>query len=291
MDCNSLFPCKLDLLATLKILLIENFLSDLPSLLLISDIVSFIALYVKKLESRLLASLSSRPYLSTFIGPFLGIMIFWVWFNEIPPPTPRAEGGLEEVSRTLIPLFLTTWIPDERVPVPTKGRTPKFWEPRREKLFFRLTTGAAATLTIWSLLRRLSYTPKLVTMKDYYLQFLREILEFLAGGRSLDLDPWLIDELSLHLVDICLEAVALIRHDFFDLGNNSALLFAKFKDVGKFERLHDPLFSDLSATFTTNWAVKSVSHARFGHFSGTTWAGRLRESGGWPIPAIPYIFI
>jgi hypothetical protein len=38
-------------------------------------------------------------------------------------------------------------------------------------------------------LRRLSYTPELVRMKDDYLQFLREILEFLAGGRSLDLDP------------------------------------------------------------------------------------------------------
>jgi len=89
-------------------------------------------------------------------------------------------------------------------------------------------------------------------MVGNYLQFLREILEFLAGWRSLHLDPRLIDELSLHLIDVSLETIALIRHDFFDLGNNSALFFPKFKDVGKFERLHDPLLTDLSTTLTSN---------------------------------------
>jgi hypothetical protein len=42
----------------------------------------------------------------------------------------------------------------------------EFCDPSREKLFLRLTTGAAATLTIWSLLRRLSYT---VSIDSSYL--------------------------------------------------------------------------------------------------------------------------
>ena len=146
-ETTSLFDCWLVLLATFKILFIENLRSCLPSLLLISVTVWSIALYVKKLESRL-DSLSSfaLAYFKTFIGPFLGIINFYVWFNtdEVPELFPV----LLDDSRTFKMFFFITGMPNDILFPPTKESAAEFYDPRREKLFLLLTTGAAATLTI-----------------------------------------------------------------------------------------------------------------------------------------------
>ena len=122
---------------------------------------------MKKLESRL-DSLSSfaLAYFRTLIGPFLGIINFYVWFkiDEVPAEFPLIV--LLDDSRAFNMLFFITVTPDDILFAPTKESVPEFCDPRREKLFLRLTTGAAATLTIWSLLRRLSYT---VSIDSSYL--------------------------------------------------------------------------------------------------------------------------
>jgi hypothetical protein len=45
-------------------------------------------------------------------------------------------------------LFFITVTPDDILFDPTKESVLEFCDPSREKLFLRLTTGAAATLTI-----------------------------------------------------------------------------------------------------------------------------------------------
>ena len=51
-------------------------------------------------------------------------------------------------SRTFKMFFFITGTPDDILFAPTKESVPEFCDARREKLFLRLTTGAAATLTI-----------------------------------------------------------------------------------------------------------------------------------------------
>lgn len=77
-------------------------------------------------------------------------------------------------------------------------------------------------------------------MISSYLKLLGEVLELLRGRRPLDLLARLAHQLSLDLVDVSLELVALLCHNALDLGDDAFLLLCQLQDIRKLEGLDYP---------------------------------------------------
>lgn len=150
-----------------------------------------------------------------------------------------------------------------------------------------MTTGAAATFTIWSLLINSFYRQKWGLTKDLaYLQFLAEVFEFLRGRWSLYFLLCLRDQLGLHLVDLTLKPFAFFVHELLDLFHYRFLLIWQLKNIWELKGFNDSGVTTSCHTLvqTSSCAVNGASHASFGHFGyGAPWSCGLWHGWLWSI--------